>query len=156
MYDKMIGILADKIVLSLVLTFIITQLFKFLTSSYKEGRINLGKFVEGGGMPSSHSSIVSALTISIFLYQGFSPLAVAVFIFSLIVVRDSFGVRKHAGIHAKVLNILKNTQIKKALNKKDILALKNIKLQENIGHRPIETIAGVLLGAAISIIVWLV
>ena len=153
MYDKIIGILADKIVLSLVLVFIITQLLKFFTSSYQKGRINLKKFFEGGGMPSSHSSIVAALTTSIFLNEGLSTLSVVVFIFALIVVRDAFGVRRHAGIHAKLLNVLaKDSKFRKKITTK----IGNKKLQEHIGHTRVEVAAGVVLGIVVSIVIWLI
>src|SRR5699024_1545943 len=60
-----------------------------------------------GGMPSSHSAAVAALTTSIAISEGLSsPLFAISFIFSVITMFDASGVRRQAGEHAALLNLL--------------------------------------------------
>lgn len=150
--DFMLVILTNKVTLSLIIVFVITELTKLLIDLWKTRKLVFADLFQGGGMPSSHSSLVSALTFSILFNYGFSILWVAVFIFSLVVVRDSFGVRRHAGEQAKLLNMMlkdsKNIKYRKMLGKKQ--------LQEHIGHKPIETVVGIIFGLVISIIIWLI
>lgn len=60
-----------------------------------------------GGMPSSHTSTIIALTTAIGLTSGIysNEFAIALVV-SLIVMHDATGVRRHAGFHAEVLNKL--------------------------------------------------
>ena len=115
--------------------------------------MNFYTFFTSGGMPSSHSSFVSALAITVGLKHGFgSDLFAIVTVFSLIVIYDASGVRRAVGQQANVLNNLikhldgKNFETDKQLIKKD--------LKELIGHTPFEVFAGVLLGALIALINW--
>jgi uncharacterized protein len=150
--DFIVLLFTNKITLSLIITFIITELTKILFDFWKTKKFVFANLYHGGGMPSSHSSLVSALTFSILFNLGFSIMWVAVFIFSLVIVRDSFGVRRHAGEQARVLNmVLKDS---KNLKYRGMLGRK--KLQEHIGHKPIETIVGVIFGLVISIVISLI
>ena len=154
MNETLYSILMNKVVLSLIITFILTEITKLSIDLWKTKKLIFANLFHGGGMPSSHSSLVSALTFSILFNQGFSILWLAVFIFSLVVVRDSFGVRKHAGEQAKVLNILlKDQKILKNMDAKIRNKLSKTKLQEHIGHKPIETVIGVIFGLIISLII---
>lgn len=83
-------------------------------------------------MPSSHSSLCMGLTASIAKTYGLSgpyfPIALS---FSLIVMYDAAGVRRHAGMQAEVLNrILQDVMIQKAMT--------NTKLKELLGHTPLQ------------------
>src|SRR5699024_10177747 len=60
-----------------------------------------------GSMPSSHSAAVCALTTAIGITEGVnSPLFAAAFVFSVIIMFDASGVRREAGEHAIILNLL--------------------------------------------------
>ncbi len=60
-----------------------------------------------GGMPSSHSALVVAITTSIALTEGTrtSVFTLSLF-FSMIVIRDALGVRRAAGMQARAINAL--------------------------------------------------
>lgn len=88
-----------------------------------------------GGMPSTHSALVSSISTIIYLDYGISPLFAVTLIFSLITIYDSMGVRYESGKQAKVLN--------------DIIGSK---LNEKIGHKPIETFVGILIGIIFTIL----
>ena len=120
------------------------QLLKVLLTlvTYKEFRIE--RFIGSGGMPSSHSSLVMALTTAIGKVHGVSSDLFAVSLaFSLIVMYDASGVRRAVGKHASILNIIID----------DLAHLKPIeydKLKELVGHTPLEVLAGAMLGIIIG------
>ncbi|MGI5172088.1 divergent PAP2 family protein [Treponema sp. OMZ 840] len=93
-----------------------------------------------GGMPSSHSALVCALTASIGFHSGMnSDVFVLSCCFTLVVIRDAVGVRRASGLQARALN-----EIGKKLHKKDIIEFQAVK--EVHGHKPLEVFVGCLLG----------
>ncbi|MFN2340629.1 MAG: divergent PAP2 family protein [Halanaerobium sp.] len=115
--------------------------------------INFYTFFTSGGMPSSHSSFVSSLAITVGLKHGFSSdLFAIVTVFALIVTYDASGVRRAVGMQANVLNnIIKHLEDKSFSNDKQLI---KEDLKELIGHTPFEVFAGVLLGALIALTNW--
>ena len=111
-----------------------------------------------GGMPSSHSAAVTALTTAIGLVEGVASSLFAVScIFSVITMYDASGIRRHAGVHARVLNqLMKDLQKifeeKKLLNKKDSKETRE-DLKELLGHEPIEVFFGAITGIIIAFVV---
>lgn len=78
---------------------------QIFTKRYKKGVWDVRAMVDSGGMPSSHSSLCAGITTAVALQQGFgSPLFAACLCFSVIVMYDAMGVRRHAGKQAEVLN----------------------------------------------------
>ena len=62
-----------------------------------------------GGMPSSHSALVTSLCVTIAYRHGLdSDLFVFALCFYLVVIRDAFGVRRSSGIQARKINELGN------------------------------------------------
>ncbi|MFW6267184.1 MAG: divergent PAP2 family protein [Halanaerobium sp.] len=115
--------------------------------------MNFYTFFTSGGMPSSHSSFVSALAITVGLKHGFSSdLFAVVTVFSLIVTYDASGVRRAVGQQANVLNnLIKHLEDKSFTHDKQLI---KEDLKELIGHTPFEVFAGVLLGAIIALFNW--
>ena len=61
-------------------------------------------FWRTGGMPSSHSALVTSLCVTIAFRHGLhSDLFIFALCFFLVVIRDAFGVRRSSGIQAKTL-----------------------------------------------------
>ena len=115
----------------------LSQCIKIIIEYIKDNEISFNRFINGmGGMPSTHSALISSISTIIYLDFCFSPLFAVTFIFSLIIIYDSMGVRYESGKQAKVLNIIAGS-----------------KLNEKIGHRPIETLMGVLLGITFTIFI---
>jgi acid phosphatase family membrane protein YuiD len=110
-----------------------------------------------GGMPSSHSGAVTALSTAIALEHGVdSPLFAISAVFGIIVMFDATGVRRHAGEQATVINRLV-TDFNKAVvemkhwpEKKE--QEKRKELKELLGHQPIEVFFGGLLGIILAFI----
>lgn len=102
-------------------------------------------FWKTGGMPSSHSALVSSVTTTIGFKNGIgSDLFVFSCCFALVVVRDAVGVRRSSGQQARVLNELGHT-VSKEFNQN------YIPVKEIQGHRPMEVLAGILLGFFIGV-----
>ena len=98
-------------------------------------------------MPSSHSSLVVSLTMSIGFIKGFDSLIFALSaVMSLVVMYDAAGVRRSAGQQAAILN-----KIVEDWGRADY-SLTEKKLKELLGHTPVEVIAGAILGTIIAII----
>lgn len=125
------------------LTVFISQFIKFIIESIKNKRIEINRFLDGsGGIPSSHSAIVSSITTLVYLnYNADSVLFAICLIFSLIVLYDAMGVRYEAGKQAVVLN-----DIVDKLDENN-----KISLSEKIGHKPFEVLCGVILGIILAL-----
>ena len=121
------------------------QLFKFITDAIKHKRINLRRLVETGGMPSSHSAVVTSLMASIAVAEGVTSTNFAMaFIFGIIVMYDAAGVRRAAGKQAGILNqLIYSNQVKVDTNEK---------LKELLGHTPVEVFAGAIWGVILGLL----
>lgn len=136
-------IIYNKPLQAAVLSWAIAQVLKILLTFIKQDKLDLSRFYGSGGMPSSHSSLVMALSFSIGKYQGFSSAFFALAItMSMVVMYDAAGVRRAAGKQAEWLNLLINHQ---GINPGE-------QLKELLGHTPLEVIAGAILGIAVGLL----
>jgi len=133
-----------KFIVIPILVVIITQLIKTFIESIKYKKIDINRLLNGtGGMPSSHSSLVTSLNTLIALNYGFDSIYFAIsFIFGIIVLYDAMGIRYEAGKQAEAINL-----ITKKINIKNIAALK-----EKVGHKPIEFLVGIITGIFFTLI----
>ena len=133
-------------IISGLLGVFIAQALKVLTNYMKTKEIDYSLLTNTGGMPSSHSAGVSAMTTSVGLISGIDSVIFAVSCgYALVVMHDAAGLRKNAGEIARIVN-----QIIKDFYKSDIKT-KSAQLKELLGHTPIEVIAGFILGVVISL-----
>ena len=125
-----------------VLSCLLAQFLKIIFNFFITGKIRFGIMFETGGMPSSHSALITGATSGIGYELGFDnpifALAVAV---ALIVMYDASGVRKSAGIQAAEINKLS----KKLDPQSEVL------LKETLGHTKIEVMVGSFLGPLITL-----
>ncbi len=125
-----------------LLSCLLAQFFKIIFKFFSTGEIRFGIMFETGGMPSSHSALISGATAGIGLELGFDdPIFAIAIAVSLIVMYDASGVRKSAGIQAAEIN-----KLSKKLDPKSQLDLK-----ETLGHTKFEVIVGSLLGPLITL-----
>ncbi|SET34004.1 hypothetical protein SAMN05216389_10959 [Oceanobacillus limi] len=112
-----------------------------------------------GGMPSSHSAAVTALSTAIGITEGVASSMFAIScIFSVIIMFDASGVRRHAGEQAVVLNKLHKdflyfVEEAKDWNKKEEYE-KREELKELLGHQPIEVFFGGIFGIIIAFLLY--
>ncbi len=125
-----------------LLSCLITQFFKIIFNFFSTGKIRFGIMFETGGMPSSHSALITGTTSGIGFQLGFdNPIFALAIALSLIVMYDASGVRKSAGIQAAEIN-----KLAKKLDPESQLTLK-----ETLGHTKFEVIVGSLLGPLITL-----
>lgn len=125
-----------------IISWAIAQGSKIILTLIIEKRFDATRIVGTGGMPSSHSALVMALTFSVGKYNGFgSPLFAMALIFSFVVMYDAAGIRRAAGKQAEIINML--------LIKHEVPDME--KLKELLGHTPLEVFVGGLLGIAVGL-----
>ncbi len=137
----------NKIIIASVWSWFIAQIIKIIIDCIKNKTINPKLIVSSGGMPSSHSSFVSAMAVSVGLKDGFNSTMFAIaFVISMVVMYDASGVRRAAGKQAEVLNIFIENFEKHGIKI-------DSKLKELLGHSPIEVFVGAILGIIIALTV---
>lgn len=134
----------------------IAQILKPIFLYAKTKRFDIHQCIACGGFPSSHSSTVTALSMTIGLCEGFTSTYFAICaIFSFIVIYDACNVRYYAG-----KNIELTKQLIDDLKTDYGLVLDEPIYRERIktvlGHKYIEVIGGIVLGIIVSIISYLV
>lgn len=122
------------------------QTFKVIHDLVKTKKLNFKRIIGAGGMPSSHSAVVTSLATLIGKNEGVdSTIFALALIFAMVVMYDAAGVRRAAGKQAHLLNKIIETP-----------GLTNVEVQERLvevlGHTPLQ----VFIGAAIGIIVGLI
>ena len=136
------SILDNSVLLWSLLSCLFAQFFKIIFNFFSTGKIRLGIMFETGGMPSSHSGLITGATSGIGFQLGFdNPIFALAIAVSLIVMYDASGVRKSAGIQAAEIN-----KLSKKLDPKY-----EINLKETLGHTKLEVIVGSLLGPLITL-----
>ena len=125
-----------------LLSCLLAQFLKIVFNFFSTGEIRIGIMFETGGMPSSHSALITGATSGIGYELGFDSsifaLSVAV---ALIVMYDASGVRKSAGLQAAEIN-----KLSKKIDPQSELLLK-----ETLGHTKLEVIVGSFLGPLITL-----
>jgi acid phosphatase family membrane protein YuiD len=146
-----VKILSDySILMSACYSWFIAQFLKIaieliLRKKYKARDFILRVLFGTGGMPSSHSATVSAVTFSIGLKAGFdSPVFALAFVLMIIVIRDATGVRLSSGNQAGAIN-----EILQERYDRNKIPFKKVK--EVRGHTPLETFVGAFVGILVSL-----
>ncbi|MCO5584318.1 hypothetical protein L7F22_038242 [Adiantum nelumboides] len=131
---------ANPTFMSGLVAWTIAQVFKVFTTFFVERRWDFKMLLGSGGMPSSHSALCVALTTSVALCHGISDALFPVCLgFSLIVMYDATGVRRHAGMQAEVLNLIVEDLFQGH-------PISEKKLKELLGHTPLQVGAGAFVG----------
>jgi acid phosphatase family membrane protein YuiD len=138
--------ITNKALIASLVAWTVAQLVKVGIEVVKNHRLDLGRLVSSGGMPSSHSATVSALATTIGLIEGMGSTVFAIaVILAAVVLYDSAGVRQSVGKQAVVLN-----RIIRELRERRPIAQVEADLKELIGHTAFEVAAGVVLGVGMA------
>ena len=133
--------------ISTMLSWILAQLIKVPVEYLRYKRWDWTLLLNAGGMPSSHSALITAVATSIGLNVGWdSPMFALALAMSGIVVYDATGVRRQAGLHAERINQI----VRELLHLKKLEEDQVSYLREIIGHTPGEAVAGVFFGIVIA------
>ncbi|MGF1603652.1 MAG: divergent PAP2 family protein [Thermosynechococcaceae cyanobacterium] len=123
------------------------QLLKLIIEFAINRKINFRVLLETGGMPSSHSALVTALATAVGLASGWDSVEFAIAtIFAIIVMYDAAGVRQAAGKQARILNQIVDEMFQENPE------FNEDRLKELLGHTPVQVIVGSILGVAIALV----
>jgi acid phosphatase family membrane protein YuiD len=133
-----------KIGIAAVLSGVIAQVLKVVIELIQTHRLNMVRILDNGGMPSSHTALVTTLTVGVAIYAGVdSSLFSVTLVFSLYFVFEAAGLRQEVGKQARVLNDLVD----------ELRATHHIdrsRLKELVGHTWAEVFGGLLLGLLLA------
>lgn len=138
-------LVTNPIFLACVFSWFFAQFIKTVIALFMRRIHSIGQLFDSllwktGGLPSSHTALVTCLCTSIGFRSGISSdVFLLSLVFLMVTVRDAVGVRRSNGIHAQKIN-----QLGKELSEKEIIKYKPIK--EVMGHTPMEVIIGAILG----------
>jgi acid phosphatase family membrane protein YuiD len=139
-------IVTNKVLYIPVLTWFLIQLFKVIWDLVKEKRFNFKRIMGAGGMPSSHSAVVCALSVLVGKSLGFDSAYFALAtIFAFVVMYDACGVRRAAGKQASLLNKIISTP---GLTNGQV----HERLVEVLGHTPVQVLVGAIIGIIVGAI----
>ena len=135
-----------------LLSNILAQVLKTVVYYYRTGKWDFHWVIASGGFPSSHSSTVTALSLSIGIQEGFDSAIFAVTtIFSFIVMYDACHVRYYSGKNIELTQqLVKDLREMTGLHFDDPIYQE--KLKNVLGHKFVEVIGGFVVGLIVPLI----
>ncbi len=134
------------------LSWAFAQLTKGIIQRILNGAFSLEQFLASGGMPSSHSALVTCCAISIGAFYGFdSGLFALALLFAVVVMYDACHVRRSSGEQALLLN-----DLLRQLSEHQDGPPTEQELKVVLGHTTLQVFFGALLGLAVALMgIWL-
>jgi acid phosphatase family membrane protein YuiD len=127
----------------------VAQVIKTVRSYIITRKLNLSYIVSSGGMPSSHSALVTALATAVARTSGLQSSAFAIAaILAGVVMYDAAGVRLAVSRQARILNLMLDDFFHER-------GISEQRLHELIGHTPVQVFAGALIGIIFGILLTL-
>ena len=122
------------------------QMLKIVIELIRTRRLNLLRFFDNGGMPSSHTALVTALTIGVGRDAGIgSPVFAVTLMFSLYFIFEATGLRQEVGNQGRLLNDLVD-ELRQTHH------LDRERLKELVGHTWGEVLGGLVWGSLVAMI----
>ncbi len=138
------GLFANRVLWATAIAWAIAQILKVLIELIWKHHLDLSLLTSAGGMPSSHSATVCALATAVAMREGLaSSLFAMCVVLAVVVMYDAAGVRRAAGIQARILN-----QIIDELFQGHPIS--ETHLRELLGHTPIQVFVGAALGIVLA------
>jgi acid phosphatase family membrane protein YuiD len=144
------AIFQNHVLITMLTAWLLAQIIKIPLDYLYSRRWNWALLLSVGGMPSSHSSLLTSATLAVGLYYGFdNPLFALGVAITMVVTYDAAGVRRQAGIHAQRINVLFDELLRGH-------PVDQNELREVLGHTPLEVAGGVLFGIVVATVMWLI
>jgi uncharacterized protein len=142
-------ILDNRMLLAAFVAWAIAQVSKTVYEVIRYRKLVFHRLISSGGMPSSHSALVSGLATAVGRVEGIDSASFAIaFVLAAIVMYDAAGVRRAVSLQARILNQMMEDAFQGR-------PFAEQRLRELIGHTPTQVIVGGLLGVAIGLILTL-
>lgn len=144
--NNILGFIQNKYIYIPFFLWFAIQTFKVIYDLVTTKKFNFKRIMGAGGMPSSHSAIVTGLATLIGKYEGVNtPIFALALIVAFVVMYDACGVRRAAGKQAELLNKIVETPGLTGLQVQE-------KLIEVLGHTPVQVFVGALIGVIVGCI----
>ena len=145
--NNILGFIQNKYIYIPFFLWFAIQTFKVIYDLVTTKKFNFKRIMGAGGMPSSHSAVVTSLATMVGKNYGTDSaiFAIAV-IFAFIVMYDAAGVRRAAGKQAQLLNKIVETPGLTGVQVTE-------KLVEVLGHTPTQVIVGATIGVIVGLLV---
>lgn len=145
-----IALFQNKALIAGLIAWALAQLIKIPLDYLRTRRWNWALLFTTGGMPSSHSALMTSTTLAIGLYYGLDHPTFALGVaLTMVVTYDAAGVRQQAGIHAQRINIIFEELLRgHPINERDLRVV--------LGHTPLEVVGGIFLGLLVATMQWLI
>ncbi len=141
------SLLDNRILWAAFIAWAVAQITKTIYELIRQRKLVVSRLVSSGGMPSSHSALVTGLATATGRVSGLGSAAFAItVVLASIVMYDAAGVRRAVSIQARIINQM----IDEAFQGHPMAEKR---LRELIGHTPIQVIAGGLLGIGIGLLI---
>lgn len=139
-------VITNKYIYVPLIVWFCVQTFKVIHDLITTKKFNFKRIMGAGGMPSSHSAVVTCLSAMIGKNIGFeTPMFAMSLIFAMVVMYDAAGVRRAAGKQARLLNKIVETPGLSSVQVQE-------KLVEVLGHTPLQVIVGAILGIVVGLL----
>ena len=144
--DVIFSLLTSKVLMVPVGAWLLAQALKIAIASVQAKQMKWSCFFTMGGMPSAHSTLVSATATTVAVVEGVgSPLFAVAVIFAGIIIHDAAGVRQTVSEQSVMLNRILDELFKgKPAFEQRLRGL--------IGHSVLQVTAGTILGIAFPLI----
>lgn len=145
------GIFKNPVFIACIVSSLMAQILKLPLEYLRTKQWDWSLLFGTGGMPSSHSAVVTAAAAGVGHYAGFdTPLFGLAFAVATVVVYDATNIRRQAGFHAQQINRI----ITEIFEGKAKPVEEFDELREVLGHSPAEALGGIVLGILVSFITW--
>ncbi len=139
--DVLVRFFSNYYFLAFFIAWLSSCFIKSALVAYREKRmLRLSEGFSNGGMPSSHSASVAAITIALLIKTGLSDVFYLSLVMSLIVITDAFGVRQNIGLQGETLN-----KLLKSFKKNPVKIV--------YGHTFFQVIMGIVWGSFVAVLV---
>jgi acid phosphatase family membrane protein YuiD len=127
---------------------LLAQFLKVVLGYRQTRRFRIERLLDTGGMPSSHTALVTTLTVGVAYYSGIGSAMFSItLIFSMYIVFEAAGLRQEVGKQARVLNELVDDLL-------ETHHLNTSRLKELVGHTWGEVSVGFLVGMLVALIAY--
>jgi acid phosphatase family membrane protein YuiD len=127
---------------------LLAQFLKVVLGYRQTRRFRIERLLDTGGMPSSHTALVTTLTVGVAYYSGIGSAMFSItLIFSMYIVFEAAGLRQEVGKQARVLNELVDDLL-------ETHQLNTSRLKELVGHTWGEVSVGFLVGMLVAFIAY--
>jgi uncharacterized protein len=143
----LLDVFDNRVLIACMSAWSLVQVLKLPIEYLISRRWNWSLLFRAGGMPSSHTALVTSVAHAIGLTSGFdSGLFALSVVLAMVVIYDATGIRRQAGRHAEIINTIVQDLVEGH-------PLRQEQLREVLGHSPLEALVGLLIGVGVAQIV---